>query len=99
LPLRTEAIEHFSTRLVQNGAALQIDPRCKHLIRALNGGWRYPVKKKDTESYEPEKNRHSHPGDAFGYLCRYFHATTAREARRAERSTRQPPMANPYVMR
>lgn len=99
LPLRVEAIEHFSTRLVQNGAALQIDPRCKHLLRALGGGWRYPAKKKDTETYEPEKNRHSHPGDSFGYLCRYFYATTAREARRAERSVRQPPSVNPYVMR
>lgn len=99
LPLRIEAIEHFSTRLVQSGPALQIDPRCRRLIRALSGGWRYPAKKKDTESYEPEKNQHSHPGDGFGYLCRYFQATTAREARRAERRTVSPPVVNPYVMR
>ena len=30
---------------------------------------------------EPDKNAYSHPGDAFGYLCGYFHRQTDREMR------------------
>ena len=29
----------------------------------------------------PEKNVYSHPGDGFGYLCRYFHRQADRNAR------------------
>jgi hypothetical protein len=101
LPMRVEAIEHFTTRLVRTGAALQIDPKCKHTIRSLQGGWRYETNKKGKLlSEEPEKNQSSHAGDAFGYLCRYFQHSTAREARRSE--ARPTPMRiryNPYVMR
>lgn len=83
LPIRLDAIEHFTTRLVPGGPALQIDPvMCPILIRALKGGWRYVVdQKKDVIKPEPEKNQYSHPGDGFGYLCRYFHRQNEREMR------------------
>ena len=102
LPLRVEAIEHFTTRLVQGQPALQIDPRCKHTIRAMQGGWRYETDRKGKLlKEEPEKNASSHPGDGFGYLCRYFQHSTAREARRNTTAvnTPQPRRTNHYVMR
>jgi len=82
LPLRIDAIEHFTTRLTAAGPALLIDPRCKRLIRALAGGWRYALDRKGKRAEEPEKNEHSHPGDGFGYLARYAQHTEARAARR-----------------
>jgi hypothetical protein len=99
LPLRVEAIEYFTTRLVEGGPAILIDPRCKNLIRALQGGWRYETDRKGKMTKEePEKNGPSHVGDGFGYLCRYFQHTVAREARRSgQKATPQRPR-NPYVM-
>ena len=82
LPLRLDAIEHFTTKLLDVGPALQIDQRyCPILVRALKGGWRYAMdtKKGTTKSIDPEKNAYSHPGDGFGYLARYFHRQTSRE--------------------
>lgn len=100
LPLRIEAIEYFTTRLVQGKPALVIDPRCKHLIRAVNGGWRYEVDRKGKIfKEEPEKNASSHVGDGFGYLCRYFQYNVAREARRKQANPSAPAYRNHYVMR
>jgi hypothetical protein len=99
LPGRIEAIEHFTTRLTQAGAALQIAPHCKHTIRALQGGWRYEVDRKGKTHEVPEKNSHSHAGDAFSYLCRYFQKGGAREAARKERGFTPSRPGNIYVMR
>lgn len=84
LPLRLDAIEHFTTRLVDAGAALLVEEaQCPALVRALKGGWRYAMdtKKEIMKGAEPEKNQYSHVGDAFGYLCRYFHRQSERELR------------------
>lgn len=81
LPLRLDAIEHYSTRLTDVGAALLVDAeQCPILVRALGGGWRYSVdtKRGIIKGAEPEKNAYSHPGDAFGYLCRFFHRQSQR---------------------
>lgn len=101
LPLRVESIEHFTTRLIEGGLpALQIDPSCRHVIRALQGGWRYELNKRGVMAKEePEKNAASHPGDAFGYLCRYLHHTQARGARRVEQPRQFMRTVNPYVGR
>ena len=83
-PLRLDAIEYFTARLVDGMPALQIDgPNCPVLIRALKGGWRYAIdtKKDAFKSAEPEKNDYSHPGDGFGYLARYYRRQTDREVR------------------
>jgi hypothetical protein len=82
LPLRLDAIEHFTTRLTQVGPALIIDPTsCPVLVRGLKGGWRYIVDaKREVEKPEPDKNLYSHPCDAFGYLCRHYHRGAEREA-------------------
>lgn len=98
---RLEAIEHFTTRLTDRGPALVIDPSLRGLIRALTGGWRYEKTKRDTEKSAPEKNIHSHPGDGFGYLCRYFHRAAVRKGRRtgANAAPVLPTFSNPYVQR
>lgn len=74
LPLRVDSINHLLTNMVGGIPKLIIDPRCKVLIRALKGGWRFAMdtKKDEIKGVDPEKNQWSHPGDACGYLCRYF---------------------------
>ena len=80
-PLRLNAIEHFTSKLIAGIGAVQIDKAgCPILVRALKGGWRYTadVKKDILKGSDPEKNPFSHVGDAFGYLCRYFHRDVLR---------------------
>lgn len=83
LPLRLDAIEHYTTRLVDGKPALLIDEAaCPILVRALKGGWRYALDKHENPKGDaPEKNKFSHPGDGFGYLARYFHRQSARNER------------------
>lgn len=86
LPLRLDAIDHFCTRMVYGMPSLVVDERaCPILVRALKGGWRYALDKKEEirggADAKPEKNAYSHPGDAFGYLCRYFHRQSERNQR------------------
>lgn len=85
LPLRLDAIDYYCTRLVGGMPSLIIDEMaCPQLVRALKGGWRYALDKKENiRGAQPEKNPYSHPGDAFGYLCRHHH----RQVQRNERYT------------
>jgi hypothetical protein len=81
-PLRLNAIEHFTSTLIQGTGAVQIDKiGCPILVRALKGGWRYlsDTKKEVLKSATPDKNQFSHVGDTFGYLCRYFHRDVLRQ--------------------
>lgn len=84
LPQRLNAIEHYTSRITDAGPALLVDPtHCPHLLRALKGGWRYAMnsRKGIVKDAEPEKNQYSHAGDAFGYLCRYYHRQAERYSR------------------
>jgi hypothetical protein len=85
LELRLNAIENFTTRLIEGKPAILVDETmCPVLARALKGGWRYTLDKNEmVKNAEPEKNHYSHSGDAFGYLCRYYH----RQALKNERYT------------
>lgn len=97
-----DAITFFTTRLTERGPALQLCPvNARPLIRALQSGWRYESTKKDTEKLHPEKNIHSHPGDAFRYLCRHFHRAKVRLGRRtgANAAPVLPTFANTYSLR
>ena len=97
---RLEAIEHYTTRITEMGPALLVDPNCKVLIRALSGGWRYEKTGNGIEKSMPEKNEFSHPGDGFGYLCRYHVRYDRGNARRSRRDAFIPPMFNnPYIGR
>lgn len=105
LPLRLDAIDHFTTRLVEGGAALLVDEKeCPVLVRALRGGWRFAINTKNDEfkGPVPEKNAYSHPADAFGYLARYFHKQSEREMRygaTGRRAFSPPKFTNPYHFR
>lgn len=91
LPLRLDAIDHYASSLVHGIPRLLIDAQmCPILIRALRGGWRYAMdaKRDMIKTEEPEKNAYSHPGDAFGYLCRYFHRQEERVTRAASTKPR-----------
>jgi len=83
LPLRLNAIDHYTTKLVYGMPALIVDEQaCPMLTRALKGGWRYALdKRENVRGTMPEKNAYSHPGDAFGYLCRYFHRQVEKNER------------------
>ena len=85
LTQRLSSIEHYTTRLTDAGPALMVDAEhCPTLVRALKGGWRFKLDKKENISNpEPEKNQYSHPGDALGYLARYFVASDEKAQRRA----------------
>jgi len=99
LPGRISAIEHFTTRLAEGTPALQIDPSCRHLIRALRAGWRYAtVKQSGIEKETPIKNEASHPADAFSYLCQHFYLDDARTAKK-KAFGEFPKFSNPYAMR
>jgi hypothetical protein len=52
------------------------------LIRALRSGWRYTTNTKGDTRDTPLKNEHSHPGDAFSYLCQYFFVDSERSVKR-----------------
>jgi hypothetical protein len=102
LPLRLDAIDYFCTRMAYGMPSLVIDEEaCPILVRALKGGWRYALdKKENVRGTAPEKNPYSHPGDGFGYLARYFH----RQAQKTERYTAvgakaftPPRFVNPYA--
>lgn len=87
LPLRIDAIDYFCTRMAFGMPGLVVDEvACPMLVRALKGGWRYQLDKAEQikESQRgavPEKNAYSHPGDAFGYLARYFHRQALKNER------------------
>jgi hypothetical protein len=91
LAKRLDAIDYFAGRITDVGDALLIDPvMCPVLVRALRGGWRYEMQTKigregTTKTAEPENNKYTHPGDAFGYLCRYFHRQNERQVRQGDR--------------
>jgi hypothetical protein len=88
---RLEAIEHFTTRLIDGKPALQIDPGCKVTIRAYTTGWRYTVVRKgDGTSPEPEKNKWSHPADAGCYGARFYYRGHMRQLRQEAGGFRPP---------
>lgn len=93
LPLRLDAIDHFAARMVNGTPALQVDEQaCPILVRALKGGWRYALdKKEEIKNPTPEKNAYSHPGDGFGYLCRYFHRQAERNEQYSGPNAFKPP--------
>ena len=98
LPLRLDAIDFFATRITMGKPGLLIDEgHCPMLVRALKGGWRYKLDKNEQiASPTPEKNAASHPGDGFGYLCRYFHKGNLRIEQAAAAPTVKRAPANAY---
>ncbi len=71
-PIRTEArvepLRAILSRLTGGRGVVQVDRyNAPHVWQALRGGWHYHVSRSGIVSGEPDKNIHSHPGDAMGY--------------------------------
>jgi hypothetical protein len=68
---RKDAVITHLQRWSSNGPGLIIDPSCKYLIKALNGGYRYKrtaVAGKEMYKDVPEKNEFSHVAEALEYV-------------------------------
>lgn len=66
---RIAAVERLMARQVDGKAMFLVDPRCKHLVQGLYGGYKY--KRRQDGSYEaaPLKDEFSHDNDALQYLA------------------------------
>lgn len=73
LSIRLESVEHVLGRNNDDnsGPGLLLDPSCKIMAAALNGGYQFKrLKVSGGARYSdvPDKNKYSHPADAFQYL-------------------------------
>jgi hypothetical protein len=69
---RREAVAFFLQRNVAGEPGMLIDPRCKHLRKAFNGGYRYErIRASGSTRYRdrPVKDKHSHVSDSMQYGC------------------------------
>ena len=71
---RIEAVEKLLSQHVDGQPMLRFNsettsPGMKHLISALDGGYRYKRKTNGTYETTPDKNNFSHCSDALQYLC------------------------------
>lgn len=97
---RLAAIDHFVSRRTEKGEALAISKECRALIKALGNGWIYGQTKAGSgEKETPDKNIHSHIGDAFGYLCQFHMENGARKSRSGQVQAMIPSFPNRYTMR
>ncbi len=69
--IRMNSLDNLLTTLEDGQPRIVIDPSCKKLIRALNGGYQFKrMKVSGDERYEdkPNKNMHSHVVESLHYL-------------------------------
>ncbi len=75
---RLDAVDKFLNKNWKGEPGFVLSPQCKHLRRAMNGGYHYEkdLKSKITEEYKaaPEKNFSSHIADSLQYLAMYIGA-------------------------
>lgn len=70
---RLSAVEDLLTRQIDGAAALLIDPRCKHLLDALDWGYRYKkMASTGQTTTTPDKMHHSHIADALQYFASHY---------------------------
>lgn len=93
---RLAPAQYYMMRRTGDGEALQIDPSCVRLIRALVGGYKYTVTKGDVRREIPDKNMHSHPADGFTYLTRFFKSGEDKAGRHVGRGAPRVEFRNTY---
>jgi hypothetical protein len=69
LQARIGAVDKLLTRMIDGKPARLVDPRCKVLLAAYRGKYRYKIKTNGEIEPQPEKNMWSHPADADQYAC------------------------------
>ena len=94
---RLRAVEAILLAQVDGGGAILIDrSRCPHLVRGLNGGYRYAHLKSGQRKPLPDKNEYSHVADALQYACLAGHAGWMQPSGYiARRFSSRPPPADP----
>ena len=66
---RIAAVEKMLAKQVGGKAMFLMDPRCKHLIQGLHGGYKYKKLKDGAYETKPSKDSFSHDQDALQYLA------------------------------
>lgn len=66
---RVDALRAPMTRLIDGQPGFMVDPRCRKLVKGLNGGWCYQRLQTSGERYsdKPDKGEYSHPCEACAY--------------------------------
>lgn len=65
---RLNPLQAVLSRTMDGRGVVQVDRfRAREVWQALRGGYHYHVSRTGIASAQPEKNIHSHPGDAMGY--------------------------------
>ena len=74
--IRIGATDHWLGQLAGDGqAAYTVSTSCPHLIKALRGGYRFPMKTRSgTVGTSPDKNIFSHIAEANQYADMFFMA-------------------------
>lgn len=66
---RIACVEHLLAGQIGGKPSILIDPRCKHLIQGLYGGYKFRRKNDGSYDVSPMKDEFSHDNDAFQYGC------------------------------
>jgi len=71
---RIQAVEGLLSQQIDGGAGFLIDPKCNHIIEALEWGHRYKRSASGLPTTTVDKTHHSHIGDAVQYLALHYNA-------------------------
>lgn len=82
---RVTAVDNYLAGITEDGPAFQVSPKCRHLIRALEGGYRYAMRRDGRVNDEPEKNEWSHIAEALQYGAMYHGEPAADKAKEERR--------------
>lgn len=65
---RIDPLRAILRKTIKGMGVIQVDRvRAKEVRNALRGGWHYKISRAGITSTDPQKDHHSHPGDALGY--------------------------------
>lgn len=93
---RVAAVEELFGRQVDGKAGMLIDPRCTHLINALEWGYRYKKTASGQMSPSVEKNHYSHIGESLQYFALHYNVQAERGTHFGRQPARKVSRAN-YV--
>lgn len=71
---RIEAVEGLLNRAIDGAAGMLISPECRHLLEALEWGYRYKKAANGQMTLAIDKTHHSHTAEALQYGCLHFNA-------------------------
>ena len=87
LTARLSAVEELLSGQIDGKARHIIHARCRKLIAALAGGYRYKINTKGEVAPKPDKNFYSHIMDGHQYAC--LHVDSVRAGRAPRRNRRE----------